>query len=163
MEGIHILRRINRRKDLFFIQMAGQRQLNQYAVDLFPAVQLRDKVQQRLPVGIRRQSVLLGVDPEFLTGTVLVADIHLRCGILPYQDHRQAGNDPPGPQGRDLLLQFLPAAGRNLLSVNDLRAHSAAPLSPVWLGCSSWLSRRPWRRLRQCGHGSAVYPHSGQG
>ena len=145
------------------IQMSGQRQLHQNAIDLFPAIQFGNEGKQFLPAGIFRQGVLLGVNTKLLTGLVLIPHIHLGSGVLSHQYHSQAGGDVLRFQCLYLDFQFGAALGPHRFSINDLRAHGvplSVPVGSVPFRSSFRPACHPGRLYAP---GFPWYPHSGPG
>ena len=120
MEAVHILFRGNGHEHRLFIDAVGQGELAEDAVDLLPAVELVDEVDQRLLGGGGGQGVLLAVEAALLAVLPLAGDVHPGGRVVPHQHHRQPRL--PGQLGR-LLPHAVLYLGRQGLAVNDCRRH----------------------------------------
>ena len=76
------------------VDLRGQRQLHQNAVDLVAAVQIVDQRQQLGGGDAVGRRVLLAVDAKLLAALHLVADVDFRSGIVAGEHHGQSGTKP---------------------------------------------------------------------
>ncbi len=130
VEAVDVLQRIDPLDDLVFVDVIGQRQLHQDAVDRRVRVEL---VDQRQDVGFGRvggQVVIARRDAGLFACAALVADINPRGRVFPNEDHGQAGLriSPLGPR-IDLPADLPPDVAGDGLAVDQLRGHAcrAAP------------------------------------
>lgn len=136
MKAVDILGRIDRVDDRIGIDMRGQRQLHQNAVNRRVGIQLRDQRQQ-LHFGRFSGQLVLETRHAGWNGlNALVADINGAGQIVSYQHHCQSWHDALfriqyGNGSGDLLAQ----AGGNGFSVDQMRAHGFP--SPVRRMCLS--------------------------
>ena len=103
VEAIDIFVGLNTFDDQGGIDVGGQRQLNQDAIDRRILIELVDQIQQRLLIGLDRQIIRAGDKPDFLTGAAFAADIDLRGGILTDQHDGQSRR---AQTGSNPLLNF---------------------------------------------------------
>ena len=94
VETVHILARINGQQHLFLTEAPGQRQLHQNTVDVLPAVQLTDEVQQFLLGAGLWQGVLLAVITALLAVLALAVDVYPGGRIVPHDNDRKARSAP---------------------------------------------------------------------
>src|SRR6516162_11278135 len=93
MEAIHVFAWKDGADDLLGVEVWGQRQLHEDAVNFGALVELRDPIEQ-LPLARRSIVVILPVlEPNFLGGFALGVDVDLRSRIFANAKHRQTGND----------------------------------------------------------------------
>ena len=121
MECVHILVRADSVDDRLFINLLGQGQLHQNAVDLGVLVQHLHQFQQLLLCGILIQCVLKGLEPNRLACFFLVVHIYPGRRVIAY-DHNRQTNLQTGCSlqlGCFLLDLFLDLCGY-FLAVNDL-------------------------------------------
>ena len=94
MEAVDVLVGVDRGDDLLLVDMLGQRQLHENAIDRGISVELLDHRQQ---IGLGRfgwQLVLEAVHARFHRALALGADIDLACRVLAHQHHGQASLAP---------------------------------------------------------------------
>ena len=139
MKRIHVLLGIDPQEDGLLVQVLGQGELAEDAVDGGVGIEL---VHQGLQLGLGGglgQLVGLGVEAYLLAGSPLVADVDLGGGVGAYDDDSQSGGD--SRLGDELLGIFLdlPAnGGGDGFSVNDV-CHGWSPLLII---CHPERSRR---------------------
>ena len=91
VEAVHVFRGIDRQQNLLGVDVRGQGQLHQDAVDFVAAVQFGDQGEQVFGGRAFRGSVLLAVEADFLGALDLAANVDLGCGIVPNQHHGEPG------------------------------------------------------------------------
>ena len=123
MEAIDILGRIDGQQDFVFVDMLGQRELHEDAVDAGVFVEAVDQGQQfGLGCG-GREAIVRGVHADLLAGLFLGGDIGGAGRIASDQDHRQTGRDAAGLEFGDLLFEFPADAFGDRFPVNHLCGH----------------------------------------
>ena len=136
MESVHILVGGDGLDHAVFVDVLGERHLNENAVHRVIVVQLLNQGEEVLLGGIRIEAVLVGFDSQLLAGSGLVPHVDLRGRIFAHQDHRQARCDAIGLELRHLVdhlgLHFL----GNLVPIDNLRAHASSSLWFDWRGPS---------------------------
>ncbi len=95
MEAIDVLVRTDALEQQRGVQMLGQRQLNQDAVDGGVVVELIDQRQQLFLAGFGGKIVGLRMKPDFLAVLALVRHINLGRRVHAHQNHCQARNPQP--------------------------------------------------------------------
>ena len=100
------------KQDLIFIDMLGQRKLNEDAVDFRVFVELVDQCQQVVLRWCRRAGDFVAVDADFFAGLFFGGDIGFGGRVFADQDYRQAGRDAFGFQLGDFLPLIRPASVR---------------------------------------------------
>ena len=116
---------MERRTTFSLIDVAGQRQLDKDAVDRRVGSQGGQPVQQLGLGGGFGQAADPALDAAGRAVAFLAADIHLAGGVLPHQQHGQAGGRfAPLLQGADRRGGLLLDLGGQNFSVNDGSAHS---------------------------------------
>ena len=100
MEAVDIFLRRDRQQHLLGVDLRGQRQLHQDAVDLVAPVQIVDQGQQLVGGDVVGRRVLLAVDTELLAALHLVANVDLRGRIVSGEHDRQSR---PKSRGSQLL------------------------------------------------------------
>ena len=93
MEGVHVLVGIDGVEHLVGIDVFGQGQLDQDAVDLGVLVVFVDQGQEGRLADVGGLIVLNGIEAQFMGGLLLGGDIADGAGIFPHQDGDQAGGD----------------------------------------------------------------------
>ena len=122
MEAVHILGGIDGQQAAGGVQPGGQRQLQQNAVHIGAGIQLGNQSKQRLLRGIGGQAIGQRENARILAGPFLIADIDLRCGVLPYQnDGKSGGAQTVLAAGGDFFLEFGAHGLRRGLSINNRR------------------------------------------
>ena len=91
MEAVDILGGIDRQQHMRGIDVPGQRQLHQDAVDRGIGIQCRDQRQQLGLGGLGRQPVIEARHAEFGGELALAADIDLTRGIRADQNRCETG------------------------------------------------------------------------
>ena len=120
VEAVHILVWPDGQQDLLLVQVLGQGELHQNAVDVLPAVQGVHQLQQLLLGGLGGDGVLLAVDAALSAVLFLSVYVHPGGGVVPHQHHGQSGLAlHPLHLGADLLFHL----GRQGLSVHYYRCH----------------------------------------
>ena len=89
MEAVHVLGRIHGQQALGGVEPVRQRQLEQDAVHVAAAVQVRDEGKQFFLTGAGGQVIGQGNDARLLAGAFLVPHIDLRGRVIPHKDDRQ--------------------------------------------------------------------------
>ena len=90
MEAVHVFGGIDRQQNLLGIDVRGQRQLHQDAVDFVAAVQIGDQGEQVFGGRAFGGRVLFAVEADFLRALDLAANVDFRCGVVPDQHHGEA-------------------------------------------------------------------------
>ena len=93
MEGVHVLVGIDGVEHLVGIDVFGQGQLDQDAVNVGVLVVFLDQGQEGRLGNVGRLIVLNGMKAQFMGGLLLGGDIADGGGIFPHQDGDQAGDD----------------------------------------------------------------------
>ena len=121
VKTIHVFIRRNGFQHLTFVQMRRKGQLHNDAVDILPPIQFLHKRQKLSLSGVFRQVISFTVNAALFTISALSPDVHMGCGVLPHQDHRQTRTSRqtcrllPHPL-LDLLRQCFSVKGRHALS-----------------------------------------------
>ena len=98
--------RINGLNDLFFIEVGGQRQLHENAVDLLLLIEGYVLGEQlRLVVSLGR-GVFLRIDTHLGAGLLLVVDIDAGGRVVSHNDHCEAGRNSLFLQRSHLFLDL---------------------------------------------------------
>ncbi len=90
MEAVHVLVRANALQQQRSVEVRGQGQLQQDAVDGGIFIEAVDQIGQCCLSGISGQVVSLGDKADFLAVLALVRDIDLGGGVAADQNHREA-------------------------------------------------------------------------
>ena len=93
MKRVNILNWVNTVNNLFIVEMLGERKLAQNAVDFRVIIKFFDQRIKLLLGCCGRQSIFHAVKAAFLTGTLFIADINLRCGIVADNNNRKTGSN----------------------------------------------------------------------
>ena len=94
MEAVDVLLRPDCLDHRRLVEMGGQRQLHQDAVDRRIGVERLHDRQQFGLAGRRRQRLLHRMEAEFGRLLALAGDIDRACRIVADQHHREAGDNP---------------------------------------------------------------------
>ena len=92
MEAVHVLLGVDGVEHFLLVEVLGQRQLAEDAVDLGVFVELGDELHQVVLAGVLRQVVPLGVDAQLAAGLLLGAHVDLGGRVGPDEDGYQAGH-----------------------------------------------------------------------
>ena len=130
MEAVDILGRIDGDQDLGRVELLGQRQLDQDAVDRGVGVEAPDQLQQ---LGLRRilgELVVEARHAEFDRELALAADVDLAGRIGAHQHRGQAGLGPAlGDQIGNTGAHALAQTAREGFSIDQFRiSHSCASI-----------------------------------
>jgi hypothetical protein len=90
VEGIHVFVGRYAKNDLILVKMLGEGELTKYAVYTVVSVELVNKSVKLLLGGGGGKLISLGVKSDLLTGSALVAHVHLRCGIVANNNYRKS-------------------------------------------------------------------------
>ena len=119
--------------------MGRQGQLDQDAVDVAASVQRFNEQHQLLLSCLRRQDVFLTVYPALGTVPLLSIRVDLAGGVVPYQDHGQAGAAlHPRRRRPDLLLTFFASAFPSIMTADTNQSSffsgppGPSPASALW-------------------------------
>ena len=123
VEAIDILINRNRFEHGFFIEVFGQRQLHQNAVDIGIGVQLGNLFQHDLRVDRSIISNLLGMHADRQAAIDLVAHIDFGGRIGTDQNNHQAGAMPFGRQRINPRLEALTQLFSQRLAIDNLCRH----------------------------------------
>ena len=93
MEAVDVLLGVDGVEHLLFVQMLGQGQLHQDAVNLGVFIELVDQVDEFFLGGFLRQVVSLRVDAQLFRGLFFLADVYLRGRVRPDEHRDQPGHD----------------------------------------------------------------------
>jgi hypothetical protein len=115
MEAVHILVGTDGQQHFFLIEVLGQRQLDQDAVNVLPAIEGLHQFQQLLLGGFRGDSILLAVNAALGAVLLLSVYVHTGGGVISHQHHSQAGL---ALHARHLGRYFLLHLGRQGLAVH---------------------------------------------
>ena len=91
MKAVHILHGVDGEHHAIGLDLLGQRQLHENAVDLLVGVELRDQLEQRILRGRARQAVLDGVHARLLGLARLVAHVNLARRVIAHEHDRKPG------------------------------------------------------------------------
>ena len=94
MEAVDVFFRRDGQQNFLGVNLRGQGQLHQNAVDLIAAVQIVDQRQQLAGSDIVSGRVLLAVDAKLLAGFHLVANVDFGSWIVTGKHHGQSGTKP---------------------------------------------------------------------
>ena len=129
MEGVHVFVGINAVEHLVGVDVLGQGQLHQDAVDLGVLVVLVQEGQQGRFGDIRLLVVLNGIETEFVGGLLLGGDVADGAGVLAHQDGDQArGYIVLGLEFFHLFLQFGAYLGGHLRPFDQFSSHGSGLL-----------------------------------
>ncbi len=124
MEAVHVLVRVDALQQLGGIEVGGEGQLDQNAVDGRVVVQAVDQRQQFFLGGAGGKIVGLGEEADLFAVLALVRDIDLRGGVGADQDHRQAGDAQALLAALvDALGNLLAEAGGDRFAVDQFCSH----------------------------------------
>ena len=129
MEAVHVLFRHNGGQRGSLVQVRGQGQLHQNAVDGRIGVQGAYLTLQRLLGGILRHADGHGMHARLFAADALVAHINLAGRVVPHQNHRQARGHTPLLQRRYLPGDVCPKLLRHGLAVQQLCRHAHSSLT----------------------------------
>ncbi|MPN34500.1 hypothetical protein SDC9_181994 [bioreactor metagenome] len=125
MEAIHVLGGRDGLDDLVVVNVLGQRQLHQDAVDARVVVQ-RFHAGQQFGLGHRRFVLFQhGMKARFLAGLYLVAHVDLRRLVVTHQNHRQTRRDSLGFERSGACSDFGAELSGEGLAIDDLGCHGA--------------------------------------
>ncbi len=110
----------------FGVDLVGQRQLDEDAVDFVAGVEGGDEVEHGFSSDVLGRRDEVAVDAEFGAGLDLVADVNLRGGDVADEHGGEAGADALGGEDADFFGDFLLDCGGNGGAVED-SWHSIAP------------------------------------
>ena len=121
MEAVDVLDRVDGADHAPLVDLAGQRQLHEDAVDRVVGVQLRDELEQLRLARLLRQAQVACLDPDLERRLVLAPDVDVR-GRIVADEH---GREPDRARehrhlGRDLRAN----PGREGLPVHQRRRHA---------------------------------------
>ncbi len=123
-QPVDVLRRVERRHDPVGVDVGGDRQLHEDAVDVLVPVERFDQIQQ---LGLRclaPEPVVGGAQADLLAGPVLAGDVHLRGGIVADDHgHQLRCSAPLALKGAHLGRHALAHRGGNRFAVDDPGRH----------------------------------------
>jgi len=102
MEAVNVFVGVDCFEESFGVDVAGQRKLDEDAVDIVAVVEVVDQVQHLVGRDALGRCEQLAEDTEFATGFDLAADVDLRSGDFADEDYSKARLDAGGPQRLDL-------------------------------------------------------------
>src|SRR5204862_6793704 len=105
------------------VEVAGQRQLDEQAVDALVRVQLRDQREELVLGRLRGQPQVARLDADRLGGPLLAADVDVG-GRVVADEHR---GEPDVAETGDPLGDLLADAGGERLAVDQRRCHRPEP------------------------------------
>src|SRR5690554_5454448 len=124
MKAVHVLVRANALEQLGGVQVGGQRQLYQDAVDGRVIIEPIDQRQQLFLSGVGGQVVGKGDEAHLFTVLALVRDIDFGSGIVADQNDGQTRDAQPLLLALVYLVgDFTPEIGGNLLAIDQLGFH----------------------------------------
>ena len=106
MKTVDVFGRTDGFNDALGVDVSGQGQLHQDAMDAAVVVQGIDASEQIGLTHLRRVALQNRVHAGVFAGLDLVTHIHLRGGVVTHQDHGQAGDDALGFESGDTLSDF---------------------------------------------------------
>ena len=125
-EPVDVLRRVDRRDHRVLVDLLGERQLHEDAVDGVGFIELGDELEQLVLRRGGAEAVVERAHADLLRLLALVADVDVRGGIVAHQHRREArhvatasGGELPHPLG-DPLAHL----GGDRLAVDRLCAHA---------------------------------------
>ena len=123
-EPVHVLARVDQRRQGVAVEMLGDRELEQDPADGLVVVQRTDSRGHLLLRDIGGEALVEGPDADLLTRPLLVGHVDLRCRVVPDQHGRQARRMAElGLERRDLPRHLLANPGGHGLAVDDRRSH----------------------------------------
>src|SRR3990167_2534243 len=141
METIDILQRVDGLEHAVLVDMVGQRQLNQDAVDCRVGVKPLDQLKQGGFARVGRQLVLDRANSGFLGAQHLVAYINLAGRVAAYQHHSQPWLNADAHKLFDLDADFTQNPRGGGLAVDDFHAGEAVHRK---------ITVRSWLRKTRC-------------
>ena len=124
-QPIDVLGAVDRLDQRVLVEMAGQRQLQQDAVDPLVGVQRRDQLRQLLLRHVAARLVMERLDPDLRAVLALHPHVDRRRRIPTDQDRREPRRHASRAQLLDLARHPLAHPGRDRLPVDDLRCHQS--------------------------------------
>ena len=119
VKAVNVFRGQYRLGYLLLVQVPGQRQLHENAVDRIVFVERRDEIEHVLLCYVGRQRVLQRMEAAGFRGALLVAHVNLARRVFADDDHREARPDAViARQCGRLLFDFLRQFSRFGLAVN---------------------------------------------
>ena len=137
MKAIHVLGRINAGKDPAFINVAGQGQLHQNAMDGAVGIAGVNQLQERILADIYREVVLFGMDAQGMGSVVFRPHIGLRGRVITHQNGGQARHNALGLELLHGNSQFLLDGGGDFLAENEFCCHGSSRYKKVDADCLS--------------------------
>jgi hypothetical protein len=127
-EAVHVFFQADERQDALLVQVRGQGQLHQDAVDQFVGVEFFDDFFQVSLADVGGQGVVVGDHAEFMAGLLFGGDIGGRIDPVADQHGRQSGagfasRHPFGNFGGHIITHLL----GNQFSINQLSGHGVLP------------------------------------
>ena len=107
VESVHVLQRVDGIQNLIFVNVLGQRQLHQDAMESEVAVEFGYPGQKLLLAGILRIHDGLGIDAQFGAGLALAGDVGDGGWVFADANHHQARRDAYCLELRYPSLQLL--------------------------------------------------------
>ena len=120
VEAVHILGGVYFQDHGRLVDMGGRRALHQNAVDGGVRIQVTDDLEQFFLGGIRGENDFTGVHSQLRAFFHFGIHIHLGGGVLPHQNHGQAGRYSLFPEPGNVLSNLFQHLGGYLFSVDDL-------------------------------------------
>ena len=131
MKTIDILVGINRADDRMGVDMSGQRELDQYAIDVGFIIQATDQGEQKFLRCMRWQAVFETGNARLGTGAPFCTDINAARGIITDQDDRKTGLPR---QLCNISRNSTAHCGGERFAVDDRRRHAVKPLKACSAG-----------------------------
>jgi hypothetical protein len=104
VEAVHVLRRVDGLDNRGLVHVLRERELDEEAVHVFAAIELRDHFEQARGGRVGQQRVVLGGEPQLLAGANLVAHVDGRGRVVADQHrHEPWTNIVLAHQPRDLF------------------------------------------------------------
>jgi len=149
MEAVNVLGRVDRSQHESFVDVSGQRELDEDPVNALVEVQLIDERQELLLVGGSGQAMVEARDSNLTRRIVLAADVDVRCWIVPDEHCRQAHV----PERGDVRCHLIADPRRKSGSVHQRGSHvtTLSGVAATELSLGEYELEEPWGRLVEVG------------
>ena len=121
VEAVDVLAGIDAQQHEMLVDVLGERQLNQDAVDLGIGVEAIDEREQVCLARLLGQADGLVMEARLSAGLAFHADVDLGRGVVAHQDHRQPRRDAAGREGGDLGGELAPHLPADRRAVDEFR------------------------------------------
>src|ERR1700722_3680778 len=138
MKAGDILGWIDGQEDSFRIDLPGQRQLHQDAVDFVASIQVVNKRKQLLSARGLSRRVLLAIDPDLFGGLYFAANIDFRSGIVADQHYREARANTRRFHGLHVRSNLIADIVGDLCSVKNSGGHLSSVVRRAYSATKSY-------------------------